>query len=209
MGIQVTVDQLKKIYAEQHSDALLNAMIGPLNKTLEKYKLNENVNEVATFLAQVGHESGQLAYRVENLNYSAQGLTKTFRKYFPTLALANSYARQPIKIANRVYAGRMGNGAESTGDGWKYRGKGGIQITGKENHEKFARWLGINVEDAIKFALTDEGFWVVAAWFWDDRDLDRYDDDLKILKETQMINGGENGLADREHLMARGIKVLG
>lgn len=208
MGIQVTLDQFKKIWSDQKSEALLASLLPSLNATIEKYKINENKNEVASFLAQVGHESGQGAFRAENLNYSAQGLQKVFGKYFPTLALANSYARQPMKIANRVYANRMGNGPETSGDGWKHRGRGGIQITGKDNYTALAKWLGKSIDDTIRFMETDDGFWIGAAWFWDVHGLDKVDDDVSANAETKIINGGFNGLPDRQEILDRGIKYL-
>jgi len=208
MGIVVTLDQLKKIWSDQKSEALLKSLLVGLNKTIEKYSLNENKYEVASFLAQVGHESAQGAFRVENLNYSADGLRKVFGKYFPTTALANAYARQPQKIASRVYANRMGNGPESSGDGWKHRGRSGIQITGKDNYTKLAKWLNMTVDQAIAFLETDEGFWIGAAWFWTVNGLDRYDDDANVLTETKIINGGTNGLPDRQEIMNRGVKYL-
>lgn len=209
MGIQVTLDQFKKIWADQKSEALLKSLLPGLNETIEKYKINENVYEVASFLAQVGHESGQGAYRAENLNYSADALQRVFHKYFPSLALANSYARQPIKIANRVYANRMGNRDESSGDGWKHRGRGGIQITGANNYNALAKWLGKTVDDTIKLLESDAGFWIGAAWYWTVNGLDKLDDDRNAKPETRVINGGENGLMDRQQLLDRGVKVLG
>lgn len=205
--MQVTLSQLSKIYKDQHSTALLTAALPGLNATLEKYGITTK-NEVASFLAQVGYESAQLVYRAENLNYSAKGLMVTFRKYFPSLATANSYARKPIKIASRVYANRMGNGTEASGDGWKFRGRSYIQITGKNNYTAMAKYLGISIDKLIAFLETEEGAWAGAGWFWVYRDLDRFDDDLKVHKETLLINGGENGLADRQTIMDRAIAVL-
>lgn len=208
MGIQVTFDQLKAIYKEQQSDAVLKAALPGLNATLERFKINENKNEVASFLAQVGHESAQLRYMAENLNYSADGLGKIFKKYFPTPALRAQYARKPQAIANRVYASRMGNGNEASGDGWKHRGRGYIQLTGANNYNAFAKALGITVDEAIALLETDEGAWMSAGWYWQDRGLDKHDDDLNILPETKLINGGTHGLADRQKLFDRGQKYL-
>jgi putative chitinase len=208
MGIKVSLEQFKKIWSDQKSEALLKSLLPGLNDVLEKYKINENKYEVASFLAQVGHESAQGAFRMENLNYSAAGLQGTFKKYFPTLALANSYARQPQKIANRVYANRMLNGSEASGDGWKHRGRGGIQITGKDNYTRLAAWLGKSIDETIKFMETDEGFWIGAAWFWVVNGLDKLDDDASALLETKKINGGTLGLPDRQEILDRGIKYL-
>jgi putative chitinase len=185
----------------------LEAALPGLNATLQRYGITTK-NEIASFLAQVGHESAQLRYRAENLNYSSKGLMSTFRKYFSSLATANTYARKPVKIANRVYANRMGNGNESSGDGWKHRGRSYIQITGKDNYTLMAKYLGITIDQLIVFLETDEGAWAGAGWYWVHRNLDLYDDDLNVRKETLLINGGTNGEADRQTIMDRAISVL-
>lgn len=164
------------------------------------YKLSPD--RAAHFFAQTAHESGGFKAFSENLNYSAKGLRGIFRKYFPTDALANAYARQPMKIANRVYASRMGNGPESSGDGWKYRGRGPLQLTGKDNYRAFGRYIGREQEvlDNPDIVATELGF-ESALWFFDHNKLwsicDRGTNDAAILALTKRINGGTHGLDDR------------
>ena len=154
---------------------------------------------LAHFLAQCSHESGGFKTLTENLNYSAEGLKKTFPKYFPA-DTSLAYARQPEKIANKVYANRMGNGGEASGDGWKYRGRGCIQLTGKENYKKFSDACG---EDCVinPDLVSGKYFLQSAAWFWQNRGLNTFADigssDAQVLVITRKINGGTNGLPDR------------
>ena len=165
------------------------------------YKLSPN--RAAHFFAQTAHESGGFKAFSENLNYSAKGLRGIFRKYFPTDALANAYARQPMKIANRVYASRMGNGPESSGDGWKYRGRGPLQLTGKDNYRAFGRYIGREQEvlDNPDLVANELGF-ESALWFFDHNKLwsicDQGVGDTAILALTKRINGGTHGLDDRK-----------
>ncbi len=163
---------------------------------------------LAAFLAQVAHESNGLTVFSENLNYSVDGLLKVFGKYFtPTLAL--SYAREPERIANRVYAMRLGNGDEGTGDGWRYRGRGPIQLTGRENYRKAGTALGADLEanpDSVVAPLVGSR---VAAWFWNQRKLNPLADAGDFLQITKRINGGTNGLADREAYWAKAKQALG
>ena len=165
------------------------------------YKLSPN--RAAHFFAQTAHESGGFKAFSENLNYSAKGLRGIFRKYFPTDALANAYARQPVKIANRVYASRMGNGPEGSGDGWKYRGRGPLQLTGKDNYRAFGRYIGREQEvlDNPDIVATELGF-ESALWFFDHNKLwsicDQGVGDTAILALTKRINGGTHGLDDRK-----------
>ena len=165
------------------------------------YKLSPD--RAAHFFAQTAHESGGFKAFSENLNYSAKGLRGVFRKYFPTDALANAYARQPMKIANRVYASRMGNGPESSGDGWRYRGRGPLQLTGKDNYRAFGRYIGREQEvlDNPDIVATELGF-ESALWFFDHNKLwsicDQGVGDTAILALTKRINGGTHGLDDRK-----------
>ena len=149
----------------------------------------------AMFLAQCGHESAGFSMLSENLNYSSDSLVRVFRKYF-TSEEAKKYARQPEKIANRVYANRMGNGNENSGDGWKYRGRGIIQITGKRNYDAFAKWLerDINPDDvAINLTLAVKA----GVWFWLVNEIASLN---SVEKATRRINGGLNGIEDRANL---------
>lgn len=149
----------------------------------------------AMFLAQCGHESAGFSVLSENLNYSSDSLVRVFRKYF-TAEEAKKYARQPEKIANRVYANRMGNGDENSGDGWKYRGRGIIQITGKSNYDAFRKWLG---RDILPDDIANNLDLAVKAgiWFWLVNDIASLN---SVEKATRRVNGGLNGLEDRVNL---------
>ena len=153
---------------------------------------------VSMFLAQCGHESGGFTVFTENLNYSAKGLRGTFPKYFPDDATAVAYERKPEKIANKVYANRMGNGPESSGDGWKYRGTGLIQLTGKSNFETFSKDSGINIVTDPEAIRTDLSIAIrTAIWFWNKNNLNKHADNKDVKTATKIINGGFNGLDDR------------
>ena len=156
-------------------------------------------NRVAGFIAQCAHESGGFTIFSENLNYSAKGLMSVFKKYFPSESLANEYARKPEKIANKVYANRMGNGPESSGDGWKYRGRGIIQLSGKANYEAFSKYSGIDVVNNPDLLATDISVAIKSAiWFWNKNKLNSYCDKGDFIGLTKRINGGLNGLKDRQ-----------
>ncbi|MBP0904986.1 glycoside hydrolase family 19 protein [Mariniflexile gromovii] len=155
----------------------------------------------AHFLSQVSHESGGLKYSEENLNYSVQGLRSVFGKYFKTNEIAEQYARKPEKIANRVYANRMGNGDEQSGDGWKYRGRGLIQLTGKDNYRSFSNDHGIDCVNNPDLILDPEVALKSACWFWKKRNINAYADADDIHMVTKRINGGTNGLQDRQQYL--------
>jgi putative chitinase len=138
--------------------------IGPLMTATTEFEINTPLREAA-FVAQVGHESSQLNAVSENLNYSAEGLARTFPRYF-TINEAQQYARNPERIANRVYANRMGNGDERSGDGWRYRGAGLIQLTGKNNQHAAADYFGIEYSVIGDWLRTPEGAARSAGWFW-------------------------------------------
>jgi putative chitinase len=148
------------------------------------------LNRQAAFIAQCGHESGGYARFTENLNYSAQGLRATFPTHF-NAGQAASYARQPQRIANRVYANRMGNGDEASGDGWKYRGRGAIAVTGKSNYAAFAKFVEMSLDDVIAYLATEEGAFISAGWFWKIHLLNGYADTGNMLAVTKIINGGD------------------
>ena len=178
-----------------------------LEKVLNKYSINTKLR-VAHFLAQVMHESGEFAHMVENLNYSAEGLLKIFPKYF-TAETATSCARNPEKIANKVYAGRMGNDDTDSGDGWKYRGRGFIQLTGKDNYTKFAKAIDKSLTDTVKYLETVEGALESAAWFWNSRNINAKADADDITAVTKLVNGGTHGLDDRKEKLEKIKKCLG
>jgi putative chitinase len=167
-----------------------------LCQILPEYDIN-TPERVAAFLAQCAHESGNFRFLQENLNYKAESLTKTFKKYFPTLESALPFAKNPQKIANKVYANRMGNGDESTGDGFRYLGRGLIQLTGKNNYTLFAASVGVSVEEAAEYLQTFEGAVQSACWFWEQNSLNKWADAKDIMTLTKRINGGTIGLEDR------------
>lgn len=173
-------------------------VLAQIPDTATKFNITSNLR-LAHFLSQCGHESGGFRTVFENLNYSAEGLKKTFLKYFPG-TLNESYARKPEKIASRVYGSRMGNGNESTGDGYKYRGRGYIQLTGKSNYESFSKFIGEDVVAnpdlvATKYPLASAAFFFNSNGIWKVCDRGTGDDVIKAV--TRLVNGGENGLNDR------------
>lgn len=157
---------------------------------------------VAHFMAQIEHESG-LKPISENLNYSASGLAKTFGKYFPTVSLSNMYANKPEAIANRVYANRMSNGNEKSGDGWKYRGRGFLQITGKSNYILLSKDTRIDYLNNPQWLLRESDALISALWFWNKHKLNDLADKNDILAITKKINGGLNGLDHRKELLCK------
>lgn len=162
---------------------------------LSTYKINTPLR-LAAFLAQVDHESQGFTRTLENLNYSATALTATWPKRFPP-EIALQYHRQPERIANRAYADRMGNGAESSGDGWRYRGRGYIQLTGRDNYMDFSRNKRMPLEEVAAYLETEQGAMESAAWWYSSRNLNALADKGDIKGMTKVINGGYNGLADR------------
>jgi putative chitinase len=179
-----------------------------LDQLLDDYGI-DSPQRVAHFIAQCAHESGNFRFIRENLNYSAKGLMGTFKKYFPTEALATQYQRQPERIANRVYANRMGNGDEASGDGWRYCGRGLIQLTGKENYTFFAGSFGFPVEEAAEYLATFEGAAQSACFFWEQNNLNRFADANDIKGLTRAINGGQIGLEDRIKHTNHALHVMG
>jgi putative chitinase len=179
-----------------------------LNKILPDYEIN-TPQRVAAFVAQAAHESGNFTALHENLNYRAVTLRKVFPKYFPTDDLAAQYAQQPERIANRVYGGRMGNGPEESGDGFRYCGRGLIQLTGKSNYQAFADSIEIPVEQVPEFLQTFEGAIQSACWFWESNNLNQYADSGDIVTMTKRINGGTIGLADRQAHYNHALQVFG
>jgi len=175
-----------------------DTVIAQIPDVMQKFGIDTPV-EVAHFLAQCGHESGGFRVVNENLNYSAKGLQGIFKKYFPTSVLAEQYQRKPEKIANRVYASRMGNGDEASGEGFKFRGRGYIQLTGKQNYTAFGKAINEDIAAnpdlvATKYPLLS------AAWFFSKNCLTKCKDasDASVLAVTKCVNGGTIGLADRQ-----------
>lgn len=182
-----------------------------LSQLLPDYEIN-TPQRIAAFIAQCAHESGGFMVLKENLNYKAATLRKIFPKYFPTDEMANEYASKPNKqeaIANLVYANRMGNGGPETGDGYRYCGRGLIQLTGKSNYSWFAASLGIPVEEAAEYLQTFEGAAQSACWFWETNNLNRFADAGDIKGLTKAINGGYIGLEDRIKHYEHALHVMG
>ena len=182
--------------------------IDDLEEILPEYGIADSRERLAHFFSQILHESGCMRYDMENLNYSSKALRAVFGKYFKTKKEADAYARKPEKIANRVYCNRMGNGSESSGDGWKYRGRGLIQLTGKKNYKAFAEWVGDDrvIDDpdlvASEYAVHS------AVFFWDKNDLNKIADKDDVVRLTRRINGGQNGLAHRKELLNKANGLL-
>jgi putative chitinase len=184
---------------EKLNGKLPQQVLKELPLVMEKFGI-DNPHRLAHFLSQVAHESGDFKFINENLNYGAKGLLGIFKKYFPTEALAQAYERKPEKIANKVYANRMGNGDEASGDGFKYRGRGYIQLTGKENYKAFSDFIG---EDCVanpdlvatKYPLTSAAFFFQKNKLWDICDKGCTND--VVAQVTKRVNGGTIGLDDR------------
>jgi putative chitinase len=204
----ITVELLQQICPKTKKQ-VLETYAGPLNEVAQYYDMYDNPKRVAAFIAQIAHESGGFNFVKENLNYSAKGLMTTFKKYFPTEELAKQYERQPAKIANRVYANRMNNGDEASGDGYKFCGRGLIQLTGKHNYTKFAEDLGISVDETVAYLETPAGAVSSAGWFWDNNNLNGYCDRDDFIGLTKRINGGTIGLEDRKHHYHIALEALG
>lgn len=192
---KIDILKFKKVFPEcKEHEKLCNLM----DNLLAPAGINTK-ERVNMFLAQCGHESDGFTRFTEGLNYSAKGLLGTFQKYFPDLKTALSYERQKEKIANRVYANRMGNGPESSGDGWKYRGFGFIQLTGKDNFNIFSKDTGIDIVTNPESIRDDLSLAIrTAIWFWNKNNLNKFADAKDILGATKKINGGTNGLEDRK-----------
>jgi len=200
----LSLQQLKQMVKNPHIDHWHEA----LDQLLDDYDINTPLR-VAHFVAQCAHESGNFVFIKENLNYKAASLQKIFSKYFPTAELAAQYANRPEKIANRIYANRMGNGPETSGDGYRYCGRGLIQLTGKDNYTFFAGSLSIPVEEAAEYLATFEGAAQSACWFWEQNNLNRFADANDVKGLTRAINGGYIGLEDRISHTEHALHVLG
>ena len=203
--MKLTVSQLKQMVPGiTHADHWIEAF----DQLLPDYEIN-TPKRIAAFIAQCAHESGGFRFLKENLNYKAESLMKTFPKYFSDRDTANAYAKQPIKIANRVYANRMGNGDEASGDGYRYCGRGLIQLTGKTNYDWFAASLEISAAEASEYLETFEGAAQSACWFWESNNLNVEADAGDIKKMTKKINGGYIGLDDRIKHYEHALHILG
>jgi putative chitinase len=178
-----------------------------LSKILPDYDIN-TPERVACFLGQTMVESAGYRALVENLNYKPETLMKVWPHYFPTAEIAQQYGHHPEQIANRAYANRMGNGPEESGDGWKYCGRGLIQITGKDNYSRFAQSIDTPVEEVPEFLGTFEGAIQSACWFWESNNLNDLADAGDIVGLTKKINGGTLGLAERQQHTNNAHQIL-
>ena len=206
--MNLTLDQLRQLIPK---NPYINHWHSALAQLLPDYEIN-TAQRIAAFIAQCSHESAGFTALKENLNYRAATLRKIFPKYFPSDELAQQYANMPNKqeaIANKVYASRMGNGPESSGDGYRFCGRGLIQLTGRDNYSWFAASLGITVEEASEYLQTFEGAAQSACWFWETNKLNQWADAGDILTLTKRINGGTIGLEDRIKHYNHALHVLG
>ena len=206
--MELTKEQLKQLLPK---NPYIDHWYDALSILLPDYEIN-TPQRIAAFIAQCSHESGGFTALKENLNYKPATLRKLFGKYFPTDALAEEYCAKPNKqeaIASRIYASRMGNGNEESGDGYKYCGRGLIQLTGKSNYVAFADSLQISPEEASQYLATFEGAAQSACWFWENNNLNQWADKGDIVTLTKRINGGTIGLEDRIKHYEHALHVLG
>lgn len=199
----VTTQMLCTITTPELADKWVNA----LNETCEEFAI-DTPYRIAGFLSQTAHESAGFKFVSENLNYSTASLMRVWPSRFPTVEVAQRYAMNPEKIANRAYADRMGNGSEASGDGWKYRGRGLIQLTGKNNYVAYS--LACDNEALQKPDIVAEPKYAAesAGWFWSVNRLNSVADTQDIVRMTKIINGGTNGLDDRQMKYAKVMKYF-
>lgn len=203
----LTTDQFSRLFPNCKDPA---GWVEAMNKVFPKYEIN-TAPRIAAFIAQCGHESGGWRTFSENLNYSAKALDAVFGKYFVRAGRdATEYARQPEKIANVVYANRMDNGDTESGDGWSYRGRGPIQLTGRANYQAFSDDMGVNAVGSPDIVAEDKEIALMSAiWFWNKNKLNQYADSGDIKTMTKRINGGYIGLEDRIHHYKEAMEMLG
>ena len=205
--MELTLQQLKQLLPR---NPYVDHWHHALSILLPDYEIN-TAQRIAAFIAQCSHESGGFTALKENLNYKAETLSRIWPKYFPP-EIAKAYVAMPNKqeaIANRAYANRMGNGDEHSGDGWKFCGRGLIQLTGRSNYQAFADSLEMNIDDVPEYLGTFEGAAQSACWFWETNNLNQWADKGDILTLTKKINGGTLGLEDRVKHYEHALHVLG
>lgn len=198
--------------APERSEAELAPWVEPIKAACRRFEI-DRIRRIAAFLTTLAHEGGFKVGARENMNYSAKRLAEVWPARFSggggrPNPLAASLDRKPEEIANHVYANRMGNGLPATGDGWKFRGNGPIQLTGRANHEAFAKAMGMTLDEATVWIGTIEGGVMSAAWFWEENDVNRLADTPGVADETKRINGGTVGLADRQERFGRVVDRL-
>jgi putative chitinase len=219
MGYIITTDVLTKLFPAT-SRTTLDAWVEPLRAACRAHDIL-TTKRIAAFLSQVGHECAGFTQLSENLNYSAAGLAATWPRLFAEVgangkriagkpnALALQLARKPEAIANHAYANRMGNGDVASGDGWRFRGAGPMQLTGRSNHSLFGKTVGKPAEAVPDFARTPAGGALAAAWFWSTNNLNKVCETKSVADVTRIINGGQLGLAEREKLFAVACTACG
>ena len=192
-----------------HGNADAAAWADAALEILPKYEIN-TPNRIAGFFAQTCHESMNFSALSENLAYRAETLEKLFSKYFSKAGRnAADYAKQPEKIANVIYANRMGNGDTASGEGFKFRGRGIVQLTGKDNYTAFGKSVGMTAEQVIDYVQTKKGALESACWYWNSRNINAVCDVNDIVKMSKLVNGGTIGLEDRKHHYEQALAVLG
>ena len=196
----VNADQLARLHIGAE-------WVDALNETFSRFNITTN-NQKAMFIGQCSHECGNFRILEENLNYRAATLMKLWPKRFPTQEIANAYDRNPKKIANMVYASRMGNRDESSGDGYRFRGRGCIQLTGHANYFHCGKALGVDFVANPDLVATPKYASLTAGWFWSTHNCNAPADALDFAKVTKIINGGLIGLADREKHVREALSVL-
>jgi putative chitinase len=201
----LTQDQLEDLIPK---NPYVEYWYSALSQCLPDYDIN-TPRRVAAFIAQCSHESGGFKFLSENLNYRTESLMRVWPKYFKDLATAKRYAHNPERIANRAYANRMGNGNEASGDGWRFCGRGLIQLTGRDNYQSFADSIETELDDIPHYLATFEGAVQSACWFWETNNLNKWADAGDITTLTKKINGGTLGLDDRMKHYAHALHVLG
>lgn len=206
-GNAITVEMLAAV-APKTPRALLQTLAGPLSAACARFGIDTPLRRAA-FLSQCAHESAGFTKREESLSYRAERLMQVWPRRFPTLAVAQQYAGSPEKLANKVYANRMGNGPPESGDGWRFRGRGFKQLTGRDNYTLCAKAIGKTVDEMANYIGTDEGAAMSAAWFWACNHLNQYADARDIRTLTQKINGGLLGLDQRTALFKDACRACG
>lgn len=201
----LTAKQLVEAFDCHEADA--EKYIDALNEAMDKFGIDTPARQ-AMFLAQCCHESGHFRLTQENLNYKAESLSRVFPKYFRDKD-PEDYAKQPEKIANLVYGNRMGNGDEESGDGWRFHGRGLIQLTGKDNYEALGEAIGKDLTAEPDFVASPEGAALSAAWFWHKNNLNHFADADDIVSCTKRVNGGTIGLEERKELYEGAKRAFG
>lgn len=200
----LTKEQLKELLP---NNLYINEWYDALSMLLPDYDIN-TPKRIAAFIAQCSHESAGFKFLKENLNYRAESLVRVWPRYFSNIDVARQYANKQEMIANRAYANRMGNGDEASGDGWKFCGRGLIQLTGRNNYEAFAESIETPVDEIPEYLMTFEGAAQSACWFWENNNLNQWADKGDIVMLTKKINGGTIGLEDRIKHYNHALHVL-